>query len=120
MKNIPCFADFHIHPNLKSFNSGHPTPTANMWDKIEHMKPKGSAGRFAVNNSKGVGKESQTNFYNLMEGNVRTAFISLYPMERGFFDIRNLPKTLAGKRGVDELSAITMGYDIGRIQYLRK
>lgn len=120
MKNIPCFADFHIHPNLKSFNSGHPMPLKNMWEEIEHIKPKSAAGRFAVNNSKGVGKESQTNFYKLIEGNVRVAFISLYPMERGFFDIRNLPKAIAGKKGIDELSAITMGYDIERIQFLRK
>ena len=29
--------DLHCHPNLKSFNSGFPTPTANMWDKIQHV-----------------------------------------------------------------------------------
>lgn len=120
MKNIPCFADFHIHPNLKSFNSGHPKPKVSMWEAVEHMKPKSASGRFAVNNSKGVGKESQTNFYKLIEGNVRVAFVSLYPMERGFFDIRNLPKAIAGKKGIDELSAVTMGYDVERIQFLRK
>ncbi|MBL0913916.1 MAG: hypothetical protein IBJ09_16240 [Bacteroidia bacterium] len=120
MKNIPTFADFHIHPNLKSFNSGHPKPKLNMWEYFEHIAPTTAAGKFAVNNSKGVAKFSQTNLYNLMEGNVRVVFVSLYPMERGFFDIRGVPKALTSKKGLDDLTSITMGYDVDRIHYLRQ
>ena len=105
MKSIPSFADFHIHPNLKSFNSGNPKPKLNMWEHFEHVEPTTAAGKFAVNNSKGVAKFSQTNFYNLIEGNVRVVFISLYPMERGFFDIRGVPKALTSKKGLDDLTS---------------
>jgi len=40
--------------------------------------------------SKDILKESQSNFYKLIEGNVRVVMISLYPIESGFLKIRNL------------------------------
>lgn len=120
MKSVPCFTDIHIHPTLKTFNSDHPKPSRNIWDDFEHIKPTTPAGRFAVNNSKDVAKFSQTNFYRLIEGNVRVVFASLYPMEKGFLRLRSVPKVITGKKGFDEMTAIASGYSASRVRFLMK
>jgi len=111
-------ADFHLHPQMKPFHSGHPEPVKNIWEEIHHAKATKPAGHFAYAASKGVAKYTQSNFYKLAEGNVRVAFISLYPTEKGFLSVRSLPKIVAGKSGIDELISIATGYDIQRIKYL--
>lgn len=111
--------DLHCHPNLKSFNSGFPKPAKNMWENIEHK----AEGRFAktVNDiSQHVLKESQTNLYKLAEGNVRVFQLSLYPTERGFMHMRNIPKILIGKRGVNTLQSVITGYDESSIVEMKK
>ncbi len=120
MNNIPSFSDIHIHPTLKPFNSGHPKPVRNMWEDFKHIEPTTPAGRFAINNSKDVAKYSQTNLYNLIKGNVRVAFVSLYPMEKGFVKFRSVPRVITGKKGFDELTAIATGYDPARVRFLMK
>ena len=75
-------ADFHLHPQMKPFHSGHPEPVKNIWEEIHHAKATKPAGHFAYAASKGVAKYTQSNFYKLAEGNVRVAFISLYPTDR--------------------------------------
>jgi len=120
MKTVPCFSDIHIHPTLKTFNSDHPQPTRNLWDDFEHSKPTTRAGHFAVNNSKDVAKFSQTNFYRLIQGDVRVIFASLYPMEKGFFQMRQIPKVITGKKGFDEMTSIASGYSPARVRHLMK
>ena len=120
MRSVPCFSDIHIHPTLKTFNSDHPTPNRNLWDDFEHSKPTTRAGHFAVNNSKDVAKFSQTNFYRLIQGDVRVIFASLYPMEKGFFQMRQIPKVITGKKGFDEMTSISSGYSPARVRYLMK
>lgn len=120
MKSVPCFSDIHIHPTLKTFNSDHPKPNRNLWDEFEHIKPTMRAGHFAMNNSRDVAKFSQTNFYRLIQGDVRIIFASLYPMERGFFQMRQLPKVITGRKGYDELTSIATGFTPARIRYLMK
>ena len=111
--------DLHCHPNLKSFNSGYPKPTRNMWENIEHK----AEGRFAktVNGiSQHVLKESQTNLYKLAEGNVRVFQVSLYPTERGFLHMRNIPKILIGKKGVNILQTVITGYEASSVVDMKK
>ena len=52
--------DLHCHPNLKSFNSGYPVPSVNMWDKIRH-KISGNFAETIRDASAHVLKESQCN-----------------------------------------------------------
>lgn len=113
------FADVHIHPNLKSAYSGYPTPKRNMWEFIDHPVPEGKAARYAFNNSPNVAKYSQTNFYALVEGSVRVPTISLYPLEKGFMDIRNLPKLLTNKKSRIEMMQVVTGNEVSSIEYLR-
>lgn len=112
--------DLHCHPNLKSFNSGFPKPKKNIWEKIFHKK--GEAG-FAktVNEISGqVLKESQTNLESLAEGNVRVFQLSLYPTERGFLKMRNVPKWLAGKNRISVLQEVITGYSAESIAEAKK
>ncbi|MFN8322687.1 MAG: membrane dipeptidase [Chitinophagales bacterium] len=111
--------DLHCHPNLKAFNSGYPAPTSNMWDNIHHKID----SRFAhsVNGiSQHVLKESQSNLDSLTAGNVRVFQLSLYPTERGFLHLRNVPQWLIGKNRIDILQEVVTGYDAECIRQYRK
>jgi len=101
--------DLHCHPNLKSFNSGYPEPAANMWDKIQH-KIDSKIAKDIHELTKQVWKESQCNLDNLAAGNVRVFQLSLYPMERGFLHLRNVPNALIGKRRINALHEVITGY----------
>lgn len=48
-----------------------------------------------------------------MEGKCKVAFISLYPFERGFLEMRNVPRLITSKKAIVELTAIAsgMGYE---------
>jgi microsomal dipeptidase-like Zn-dependent dipeptidase len=113
------FADIHIHPTLKTFNSGRPHPRKNLWDDFEHSLGKTNLAKFAFNNSPGLGKYSQTNFYELARGKVRVATASLYPMEKGFLQIRNIPNLVVNKKSHDEMLEIISGYSVDSIKHMR-
>lgn len=101
--------DLHCHPNLKSFNSGYPEPLANMWDKIQH-KIDTKTAKDINELTKQVWKESQCNLDSMAAGNVRVFQLSLYPMERGFLHLRNVPQALIGKRRINVLHEVITGY----------
>jgi|ERR1043165_5295996 microsomal dipeptidase-like Zn-dependent dipeptidase len=111
--------DLHCHPNLKAFNSGFPTPVHNMWDKIQH-KINGSFGETIKNISQHVLKESQTNLDALSAGNVRVFQVSLYPCERGFMHLRNIPKALLGSRRINIFQEVVTGYDVSCIVEMKR
>jgi microsomal dipeptidase-like Zn-dependent dipeptidase len=111
--------DLHAHPNLKSFNSGYPKPTKNMWELIEHNTRRNKFAENIDKLSSKVLKQSQTNLYSLVEGNNRVVNISLYPTEKGFLRIRNVPKWLVGKFKVEVLQEVITGYAIEKLRYQR-
>ncbi len=101
--------DLHCHPNLKSFNSGFPEPTANMWDKIHH-KIDSKIAQSISETTEQVSKESQCNLDAMNAGNVRVFQLSLYPTERGFLHLRNVPNALIGKRRIHIMQEVITGY----------
>ena len=115
----PVFTiDLHCHPSMKSFNSGHPKPMASMWENIEHTL----ANRFAtrINNlSPHIFKGSQCNLNILAEGDVRIFNVSIYPIERGFLHLRNVPQALIGKNKIDTLQEVITGFNVDRIRHLK-
>jgi len=111
--------DLHCHPNLKSFNSGQPEPAVNMWEKIYH-KMESKFAQTVKGASEQVLKESQANLYLLAEGNVRIFNVSLYPIERGFLHLRNIPKILMGKDRINTLHEVLTGFSAARITHLKK
>ncbi|HEY0262260.1 MAG TPA: membrane dipeptidase [Chitinophagales bacterium] len=111
--------DLHCHPNLKSFNSGFPQPTKNIWEKIYHKKGEGFT-QTANEISEHVLKESQANLETLAQGNVRVFQLSLYPTERGFLRMRNVPKLFVGKKRANILQEVITGYSAESIAESQK
>lgn len=120
MKPEDFIVDLHCHPNIKAFNSGHPHPTKDMWETIYHKTDRTRFAERIDKASKQVLKESQCNLYKLAEGNVRLFNISLYPIEKGFLKLRNVPGLLIGKEKVDIMHEVILGFDPKRITYLKK
>lgn len=114
------FADIHVHSSLKAFYSGYPKPQKNIWESIEHKLGKSNPAKFVYNNSKGIAKYSQSNFDELKKGKVRVATVSLYPIEKGFLEIRNIPKVVTNQNARDEMTQVITGYDLESVKYLRK
>jgi microsomal dipeptidase-like Zn-dependent dipeptidase len=111
--------DLHCHPNLKSFNSGYPEPAANMWDSIQH-KIDGKVAQSISELAAHIHMESQCNLDAMSAGNVRVFQISLYPTERNFLHLRNLPKILVGKRRINIAQEVITGYAASSIAYQKK
>jgi len=107
--------DLHCHPHIKAFNSGYPNPKANIWDKLHHKVETGWAKSISGLSQK-VLKETQTNLDALSAGNVRVFQLSLYPIERGFLHLRNIPKLLIGKKRINIMQEVITGYDISCIE----
>jgi len=111
--------DLHCHPNLKSFNSGFPDPTVDMWQNIPH-KIDSKFAKTIEGISHHVLKESQSNLESLAAGNVRVFQVSLYPTERGFLHLRNIPKLLIGKNRINVFQEVVTGYSMDAIIQLKK
>lgn len=109
--------DLHCHPNLKAFNSGKDKPSKNLWENITHKMESGFAKTIGKQTQQ-IYKESQSNFYKLAEGNIRVVNISLYPIERGFLNIRKVPGAIIGPRRVNTMHEVITGFDSGRIRYM--
>ncbi len=114
------FADIHVHSTLKSFNSGYPDPQRTIWDDIDHAQGKTNPAKLIFNNSREVAKYSQSNFYELARGNVRVATVSLYPLEKGFLEMRNLSKAVTNAQARDEMAMVITGFHIDAIRHIRK
>lgn len=117
--NNMLIIDIHCHPNLKSFNSGHPNPRHNIWDKIHHNIDSKLAKQVSEISTH-VSKESQCNLDAMSAGNVRVFQISLYPTERSFLHLRNVPKFLIGKRRINVMHEVITGYHLESIKYQQK
>ncbi len=115
----PFMVDLHCHPNLKSFHSGHPEPTCDLWECIDHSEANTGFLRMIRKNSTQVLKHSQCNLYALSEGQVRVINLSLYPMEHGFLRVRDVPSLMISKNASEQMISLITGMDPKRIKYLR-
>lgn len=120
MSSGEYFADIHIHPTIKTYNSGRPYPRKNLWEDFEHTVGKSNPAKYAFNNTPGLAKYSQTNFYELIRGKVRVATASLYPMEKGFLQMRNIPNLVVNKKAQDEMMQVISGYTTDSVKHMRE
>lgn len=120
MKKTPYYADLHLHPSIKSFNWNAKDGKKNPWEDFDHIEPKTRAGRFGWQNTPTLAKYTQTNFYKLIKGKVRIAFVSLYPFERGFLNMRNVPRLITSKKAVIEMTAIASGMGYHKVEQLNE
>ena len=106
------FADLHCHPNLKTFGHSFDKSRSNNTD-VWHSKPSGLTGKI-LNRITGITRFSQADFTSMVKGNVKLAFVSLYPFEKGFF---------LNSLGKSHLSALLSDFatDIGynRVRHLQ-
>ena len=120
MRRANFYADVHVHPTIKSANSGHPKPSSNIWEDIEHILPVSSMGRLVSRSTLEISKFSQSNLYRMAKGKVRLVFASLYPIESGFINLRNFANWVTKKKVQHELLSIITGMSTDRIKYLQK
>lgn len=107
------FADLHCHPNLKTFGYSFlkkPNNKSHIWN----YKPPTFFSKL-LNVVIGITKFTQADFTSMSKGNVKIAFVSLYPFEKGFF-INNY----FGKKTTARLAnfVTSIGYD--RIRYIQE
>src|SRR5436190_1858376 len=114
------YTDLHCHPNLKSFNSGHPQPAKTMWDNIEHPCADNALTRLFRRKSNSIAKESQTNIYQLARGGVRVAVLSMYPVEKGFVKFRKVPEFIFGDTTVNSVLEHISGMPAERISAIQQ
>jgi len=119
-KENDYFVDIHVHSTLKAFYSGRPAPRRNIWENVEHQVGKSNPARFIHKNSAEIAKYSQSSFYELAKGRVRVASVSLYPIEKGFLEMRNISKAMTNRVARDEMLEVITGYDLETIRYLRR
>lgn len=80
------FADIHCHPNLKSFGQTFSkrksvrAKKGTMWFK---KKPRWNT--ILIQKVLGITRFSQADMQTMIDGNIKLAFVSLYPFEKGFF-----------------------------------
>lgn len=80
------FTDLHCHPNLKTFGhsfsykSGITNHKSDLW----YANPPTWIAK-AFNALTGMTKFSQADFQTMSKANIKVAFVSLYPFEKGFF-----------------------------------
>jgi len=115
------FVDIHCHPNMRAFNAGFPKPDKTMWENVSSdiTYPEGNFARMISNTVKNIYKDSQSNLNNLVRGNVRVAFASLYPIERGFLKYRFIPRLLVGEKNINAIYEYMSGIGMDRINHLQ-
>jgi microsomal dipeptidase-like Zn-dependent dipeptidase len=111
--------DIHCHPNLKTFNSGYPEPIANIWDALQH-KIDSKLAKSVSDLAAHIHMSSQCNLDAMVAGNMRVFQFSLYPTERGFLHLRNVPTVLLGKRRINIVQEVVTGYCAESITALKK
>lgn len=117
------FADIHMHPTMKTFNSFRGKklePTRNLWDHYDHDLGKTNPAKFIIKNTTDLAKYSQTNFHKLLEGKVRVITASLYPTEKGFMNMRILTKAITHQGARNEMLQAITGFTMDSIRYLKK
>jgi len=110
------FADLHCHPNLKTFGHSFSTKpsSVNHRSNVWYSNPPNWFTK-AFNALTGMTKFSQADFTTLSKANVRIAFVSFYPFEKGFF----INGFLNGPISAKSANMITsIGYE--RIRYVQK
>jgi microsomal dipeptidase-like Zn-dependent dipeptidase len=78
------FADLHCHPNLKSYGhsfSGKKNKKQNIWYRYPP-----NWFTLLILKLTGITKFSQSDLSTMVLGNVKIAFVSYYPFEKGFFE----------------------------------
>jgi len=102
--NIQSFpyTDVHMHACIKPFNSRH-VSNYSIWEQIDH-NCEGNMSNLFLNGSKEVPRSSQCHLEGLVKGNVRIAYLSLTPLEKGMMDAKLLNEQ---KKGLQTMACVS-------------
>ena len=114
------FVDIHCHPTMRAFHTTPKGVKKNIWDCTKNDEVDTFFGRWAWNQSKGVSKFSQSNFYNCIKGKTRVVFDSLYPIERGFINFNKISELIIGKKAIETLTVSASGVSIKQFRNYKK
>lgn len=112
MKNFQ-FADLHCHPNLKAFGHSFDSRKSSKSDIWSASAPAFISKK--IHQYVGVTKFTQTDFTTLARSRAKIVFVSLYPLEKGYFLSRKLPPALAA---FIANWSVELGYK--RVRYLQQ
>jgi len=119
MSDSKYYADIHSHPSMKPYYSSlEDKDKKNMWEFLPERAAcntlKENAHRFlekkmclAVDD---MAKYSQMNFESCQKGQIRLVFSSLYPVERGWFKLRDLADWLSDDKFITQSSICSSGF----------
>ncbi|MFY9310514.1 MAG: hypothetical protein WAQ28_15825 [Bacteroidia bacterium] len=110
------YVDIHCHPTMRAINTTPNGPQKNMWDSTKNDIVNSRVGRWAWEQSKGVSKLSQSNFYNCITGKTRVVFDSFYPIERGFINFKKIPELIIGKKTLETLAITASGISVEQMK----
>lgn len=119
MNRPDFFVDIHFHSTLRAYNTFANGKEKNIWKKTHNPKFETKTGRWASMKMKDLATASQSNLESVAEGGVRVAFDSLYPVEKGFLNIRKITQMMLGKRGSDEVLMSASGINQMMLHLLR-
>lgn len=110
------FADIHVHPNLKPFNNRKYSEGQGktIWDKFDERKKDLKKLCFIIRaKAKELAKSSQANLDACVEAKLVCPFLSLYPVERQWFDAQSkniIFRIVLPKRKYHHLGAAISGF----------
>jgi hypothetical protein len=118
------FADIHVHPSLKPYNNlcyeGRQPTLREKYPYDENWKdPAENLSGYVRKGIREIAQESQANLDACVDGQVRCVFLSLYPLERPFFDAKPscpLIKLVLPKRKMKYLAQAVSGFPIRKIE----
>lgn len=117
--NLKYIADIHIHPDLKPFNSAVDQKSKkSIWVPVEDSCCYDCIPGLAKQVYE-IHKSSQASLDMLRDSNTRLFFISLYPVERGFFKPRWIP-FIFPRKSISSLAQCITGFGMSKLQRIRK
>ena len=119
MQDVDFNVDIHTHPTLRAYNTPFLQGQRNHWEKTYNQVEDTTVSRWIRLKTKSMAKESQANLYSYAKGNTRVIFDSLYPVEKGFFDFRKMPRRLLGKENTDQAFRTITGIEPYQLKHLR-
>jgi len=126
MSEKQIFIDIHCHPSMKPFYSSiNHSDKKNIWEfipenticenicknKKKNERKKKSLGEMI--------RYSQMNLDSCYKGDVRVLFISLYPIERGWFNERKLADLFTKDKVIARMASCSSGIDINIVNEIR-
>ena len=112
MSDNSFYVDIHCHPSMKPFySSKEHSKKKNLWEYIPESKVCNDLPPLIKSQLGEMIRFSQVNLNSCLEGNLKVLFISLYPIERGWFSERKLIDVLTSDELILKSAVCSSGLD---------